>query len=239
VEVHGDLGGWAPGNEPSRLPDGVGRFLPRKADVIMQVHYHPGGKPETDRTRIGLHFARRPVKQTLHWAAAANLGLKLPPGRTNVEVRAAWKVPVDVEALAVTPHMHQLGRDMAVSVTFPDGRTRDLVRIAAWDFGWQNTYYFESPLPLPAGTVLNVLAHFDNPTSEEVRWGEATTEEMCIAFLALTKAGQDLTRPGEADDLRAIIDLSYEDLKKEYEQRRKEAERRDAAAKAGGPPVVR
>src|SRR5262249_21995246 len=73
VETHGDLGGWAPGNEPSRLPDGVGRALPKGADVIVQVHYHPSGKPESDRPRIGLHFARSPVKQILHWNAA------LPP----------------------------------------------------------------------------------------------------------------------------------------------------------------
>ena len=69
--IHGDLGGWAPGNQPSPLPDGIGRSLPKGADVIVQLHYHPSGKPETDRTRIGLHFARKPIRQTLHWTAAA------------------------------------------------------------------------------------------------------------------------------------------------------------------------
>ena len=67
VKIHGDLGGWTPGNEPRRLPDGIGRILPRGADVIMQVHYHPSGKPETDRSRFGIHFARKPIKQALHW----------------------------------------------------------------------------------------------------------------------------------------------------------------------------
>src|SRR5262249_6965392 len=42
--IHGDLGGWAPGIQPSPLPDGVGRSLPRGADIIVQVHYHPSGK---------------------------------------------------------------------------------------------------------------------------------------------------------------------------------------------------
>ena len=28
VEIHGDLGGWAPGNQPSQLPDGIGRRCP-------------------------------------------------------------------------------------------------------------------------------------------------------------------------------------------------------------------
>ena len=30
-EIHGDLGGWAPGNQPSQLPDGIGRSLPARA----------------------------------------------------------------------------------------------------------------------------------------------------------------------------------------------------------------
>jgi hypothetical protein len=229
IEVHGDLGGWAPGNEPSRLPEGVGRVLPRKADVVMQVHYHPSGKPETDRTRVGLYFARKPIKQTLHWAAAAKWDLVVPPGEKSVPAEAyPWKVPVDVEAHAVTPHMHMLGRDMTMSVKFPDGRVQTLVKIADWDFGWQNTYYFDKPVLLPAGTLLNVEAHYDNSASnpsnpnsppKEVRWGEATTDEMCIGFIAVTKAGQDLTRPGEVDDLRSIIDRSYDEQRKQMKEK--------------------
>ncbi len=93
VEIHGDLGGWAPGNEPARLPDGVGRSLPRKADVIIQVHYHPSGKPEIDRSRIGLHFARKPVKQTLHWAHAINGTFELPRGSLGPRSRPRGPSP--------------------------------------------------------------------------------------------------------------------------------------------------
>ena len=44
------------------------------------------------------------------------------PGAPNFEAKAQWTIPVDVEALAVTPHMHMIGRDMRMWVTFPDGR---------------------------------------------------------------------------------------------------------------------
>ena len=80
VSTHGDLGGWAPGNEPARLPDGIGRPLPAGADVILQVHYHLGGKPETDRSRIGLYLAKGPVRQTLQWNGAGNFRFRLPAG---------------------------------------------------------------------------------------------------------------------------------------------------------------
>src|SRR5262249_31374034 len=78
VEIHGDVGGWAPGSEPSHLPEGIGRSLPKGADVILQLHYHASGKPETDRSKIGLYFAKSPVRQILHWNAAIKFDLKLP-----------------------------------------------------------------------------------------------------------------------------------------------------------------
>ena len=209
VEIHGDLGGWAPGMEPSFLPDGVGRSLPSKSDVVMQVHYHPSGKPEVDRTRIGIYFAKRPIRQLLHWSASLNTEMKIPPGAMNYRVEAGhkgtekfgWVVPMDVTALAVTPHMHQLGRDMVMSVTYPDGRDQDLIKIGDWDFNWQNSYFFERPIDLPKGSVLKVRAHYDNTTTKEIHWGEATTDEMCIGFVAVVQKGQDLTRPGERDEL--------------------------------------
>jgi peroxiredoxin len=223
IEIRGDLGGWAPGNEPCQLPEGVGRFLPAGSDVVVQVHYHPSGKLETDRSRIGIHFNRTPVRQTMHWSLAGKFDLNIPAGESNYEATAQWRIPVDVEALAVTPHMHLLGRDMRMWVTFPDGHDQDLINIPDWDFAWQNTYYFETPLTLPKGAVLKLTAHFDNSEANPrnpnkpprvVKFGEGTNDEMCIGFIALTKKGQDLTRPGEPDDLRQIIEKDFESLRK-------------------------
>ena len=117
-------------------------------------------------------------------------------------------------AHSVSPHMHLLGRDMQISVKFPDGRVQDLIKIPDWDFNWQYTYQFEKPLDIPKGSVVYLVSHYDNSASnprnphkppELVKWGEATTDEMCIGFLGLTKKGQDLTRPGEKDDFMDIL----------------------------------
>lgn len=219
--LHGDLGGWAPGVEASELAEGVGRSLPKRAAVVMQVHYHPSGKVERDRSRIGLYFAKSPVRQTFHWAAAANGEFRLEPGKPETwEVTARWTVPVDLQAWSVAPHMHLLGKDMTMTARLPDGRGVPLIRIGRWDFQWQQQYFFETPVDLPAGTVIEALAHFDysreNPNNTfrgraempVITWGEETTDEMCIGFIGVVKKGQDLTRPGEADDLRRILDRS-------------------------------
>ena len=111
-----ELSFWTAGSEPHRLPDGIGIHIPAQSDIVLQVHYHPTGKAGIDRTRVGLYFCRKPVKQALHWNNATSYNFRLPAGDDNVEVKASWFVPVDVEALAVSPHMHQLGHDMHMSV---------------------------------------------------------------------------------------------------------------------------
>jgi peroxiredoxin len=224
VEINNDLGGWAPGAGPSQLPDGVGRPFPKGGDVIMQVHYHPNGKPETDRSRVGLYFAKKPVKQAFHWSWVANFDFKLMPDQPGTwEVAAERELPTDLEALAVTPHMHKLGKDMAMWAVLPDGRRIDLITIDQWDFQWQIQYYYEHAILLPKGTKLHLLAHFDyahdNPNVSDpkdlkpITWGEATTDEMCIGFIGLVKANQDLTRPGEKDDLRSILQAQEDELR--------------------------
>jgi hypothetical protein len=195
------------------LPDGIGRLLHAGSDVILQVHYHPSGKPEVDRTRIGLYFSKTPVKRSLHWSNATNHDFKLAAGNPNAEVKATWFVPVDVETLGVTPHMHALGRDFLMSVTFPNGRSKDLLYIADWDPSWQDTYYFEKPITLPKGSTVRVTAHFDNsshprnPNSPPrvVKWGPSVNDEMCVGYIGVVKKNQDLTDPAEKDDLFDIL----------------------------------
>jgi hypothetical protein len=101
-----------------------------------------------------------------------------------------------------------------MAAILPDGTRKPLIRIDDWDFNWQNSYRFREPLFLPAGTVVEVEGHFDNSADNprnpikppvKVHWGEGTHDEMFIGFIAVAKHGQDLTRPGEQDDLAKII----------------------------------
>ena len=209
--IFGAMGGWTPGNEPHFFEDGVGLNLPKGADVVMQVHYHPSGKPERDRTRLGLHFARKPIRRSIQWvsASADPDGFALPAGDPEAVVTASLTIPMDVELHAMTPHMHLLGRRFSATFTPPDGRTEPLIEIDDWDFNRQDTYHLREPLLLPAGTRIFIKGLYDNSEANprnpsrpprDVPWGEGTTDDMLILFLALTDATQDLTRPGARDD---------------------------------------
>jgi hypothetical protein len=208
-----ELSFWTAGSEPHRLPEGIGIHIPRQSDIILQIHYHPSGKAGVDKTRVGLYFARKPVKQALHWNNATSYDFQLPAGAKNVEVKARWFVPVDVEVLAVSPHMHLLGHDMHMSVRLPNGTRQNLIEIADWDPSWQSAYYFQKPIPLVAGSVVNVVAHFDNSAHSRnpnqppklVKVGPNFDDEMCVGYIAVVKKGQDLTAAGARDDLFDIF----------------------------------
>jgi hypothetical protein len=213
IPIFEELCFWNAGHEPSHLPKGIGFCLPRMSDLILQIHYHPSGKPEVDRTRIGVYLSRAPVKQVLHWNSASNIEFLLKPGKADIVVEGTWFVPADVEALAVSPHMHMLGREMRMSVTYPGGRVIDLISIPNWDPAWQNTYYFQKPIRLPKGSIVKVVAHFDNspharnpnPPPKVVTWGHSVKDEMCDGFIAVVKRGQDLVRNPGIDELHELF----------------------------------
>jgi len=206
----GSLAGWAPGNQPRMLSEGTARLLRKGERLVLETHYHKTGRVEVDEgAQIALYFAKQPVKRQLHVHMIINPLVNIPPGVEDHKMTALWTVPQNVHALDVMPHMHLIGRTISVIATFPDGSTKDLVVIKDWDFNWQETYQFKEALELPRGTKVRVEAHYDNSSNnpnnpsnppKSVRWGEQTTDEMCIAFVAFTIDRQDLTKPRPAED---------------------------------------
>jgi Copper type II ascorbate-dependent monooxygenase, C-terminal domain len=191
----GSLGGWAPGQIGRYLPEGTGYFLPKGADVIMQVHYHRDGRPEKDRTSVGLYLAKKPVEKRFQGLVIAGRFLVIPKGDANFRVTGTIKVETDCTLYSVMPHMHLLGKEIKVTVTPPDGSGRTLVAVKEWDYNWQETYFLKEPLALKAGTVLEVEAFYDNSDKNPnnpfnppklVTLGEQTTNEMCFVFLGAT-----------------------------------------------------
>jgi len=192
----GGLSGWAPGAPPRVTDEGVGILLPKGATVVLQMHYdNNAAESRTDRTRLALHFARGPIDKRQRSIAVLNRTFTIPPGARRHEVQGSWTARVDMHANMISPHMHLLGREMKVTATYPDGKVRPLIHIDDWDFNWQGGYVFRRPIPLPAGTRIDMVALFDNSAENTrqpsrpprpVNWGEGTTDEMAIVFVGVT-----------------------------------------------------
>jgi hypothetical protein len=121
--------------------------------------------------------------------------LYIPANEKNHRVTAkSDPLPVDVQALSIFPHMHNVGREMKVDAELPNGKTLPMIWIKDWDFNWQGAYYYKEPVKLPKGTVLKLEAVYDNSTDNPrnpnnppklVHWGEQTTDEMCLCGVSV------------------------------------------------------
>ncbi len=191
----GTLRSWLPGMTSHKLPRGMGRLVPRGADLIVEVHYQRSGKEEWDKSKIGLYFASRSSRQMVEEIQLTDKMLEIPAGAKRHRIRASYKLPVETVLLDVAPHMHVLGREVKATATRPDGTVEPLIWIKDWDFNWQSQYAFIRPLRMPKGTRIDVEAWYDNskdnplnPNSppKTVVWGEDSTDEMLICHFQVT-----------------------------------------------------
>jgi mono/diheme cytochrome c family protein len=194
IQLAGGLGGWAPGATPEPLPAGMAHIVPKGADLVIQIHYHPDGKPETDQSELGLTFTGEPAKGLTNFVLG-NRRIDLAPGESHIEIRDSAALPRDVEVIGITPHAHLLCKEMVVDARLPDGTVRPLIRINDWDFNWQGQYRYAEPVKLPKGSRLEMRYVYDNSEAnphnpshppQRVHFGEQTTDEMAFAFLQVS-----------------------------------------------------
>jgi hypothetical protein len=200
----GGLGGWVPGASPQMFPIGTGVRIAKGTRIVMQVHYSltgfsqtSSGVPGPDLTRIGLYLSPVPL-EPISFLPVVNPFFSIPPGESHYQVKALLPITRTVELVAIAPHMHLLGREATVVATFPNGDQRELIHIDDWDFHWQGNYIYRDPIVLPAGTMVELTAYYDNSLGNPqnpanppvpVSWGERTVDEMCLTFLSVKKPG--------------------------------------------------
>jgi hypothetical protein len=189
---------WAVGEDAPMFQPGMAKRIPKGSSLVFQVHYTTNGTAGSDKSRIGLIFAKEPPKREVRTGMILNPLFAIPPGAANHEIQAEATFTEDVNVWSMHPHMHLRGKDMTYTATYPDGRSEIVLRVPKFDFGWQTDYWLAKPLMLPKGSKLHVSAHYDNSTANRanpdatatVRWGDQTWEEMMIGFFTYTVEGK-------------------------------------------------
>ncbi|HVS64564.1 MAG TPA: tetratricopeptide repeat protein [Thermoanaerobaculia bacterium] len=210
VAPGGHFLGWTPGRTARPFAEGTAWEVDSSVDLVVQLHLMPTGEPEAVQPRIGLYFTdERPRFQptSIHLGSTA---IDLAPGERGVLVRDEWRLPFDVEALAIYPHAHYLGESVKVWAELPeDGGRQWLLRIDDWDFFWQDEYRFAQPLALTAGSLLVLEWTYDNTAEnprnpfdppQRVTWGPSSRDEMADVWIQVLAR-----RPEELPALREEI----------------------------------
>ncbi len=189
------IAGAAPGTPPGTAPKGMATFVEAGTKLLFQMHYTPNGSVQKDRTCVGFNFCKADeVKHNVAIDMAINFAFKIPPGNDNFPVEATHRFDRDAILLTLTPHMHLRGKSFRYDLKYPDGTTETILNVPAYDFNWQVTYYLKEPKFIPAGTMMQCLAHFDNSENNlanpdpkaTVGWGDQTWEEMMIGWYSAT-----------------------------------------------------
>jgi len=187
----GGLGGWVPGTTPEFLPQGITMPLQKGSSLLIQMHFHPNGAPQTEKSTIGIYFGPKGERDLTQVQTPAFFGIRanidIPAGEPDYKVRGSFTLPVDVDAVSVGAHSHYLGKSAKMTATLPSGEVKILLWIKQWDFAWQDQFIFKDLLFLPKGTRLDGEYTYDNSSAnlknpnfppKEVKWGENTTDEM-------------------------------------------------------------
>ena len=181
---------YTPGNSYDSWTPGMAKRIKAGSDLVLQMHYTAHGKASSDRTRIGVVFAKQEPKQAVLTLQMGNDKFAIPPGDPNYRVAVSGTLPNDALLISLFPHMHLRGKAFEYQISGSNGRVETLLKVDNYDFNWQINYRLAEPRLLPAGTRLLVAGYFDNsrnnprnpdPTAE-VRFGEQSWEEMMIGF---------------------------------------------------------
>ncbi len=198
----GQLLGWQPGKPALQSPEGLGWVLEKRSDLVLQLHLHPSGKPESVLPSVGFYFTDRAPTNTPFLLKLARYTIDISPGQIDYRIEDSYVLPVDVELLGINPHAHYLGKQLEGWAMLPNGTRQELLLIKQWDFNWQGDYRYRKPMFLPKGTTVFMRFSYDNSAEnlrnpsqppQRVRYGLQTTDEMGELWLqVLPRHRQDL-----------------------------------------------
>jgi hypothetical protein len=184
------VGSYLPGKTNAiEFDEGTGVLVPQGHRLSMQFHYVTNGQSAVDETQFGLYFSDEPnLKERLTHAVASRF--LLPPNASDFELQAEQQVEQDIIITGVRARMNFRGKRMKFVVENPEGQTRELFSVPAYNYGWQPDYLLDEAELVAAGSTLRVIGAFDNSISnpsnpdpdKEVTFGLESWEEMFTGY---------------------------------------------------------
>src|SRR5262249_9307600 len=101
---NGFLVGFAPGDMPLVCAPGTAKKIPKGAILVFQMHYTPNGVEQTDRSSVGLVFAKEPPKHELKTRSIDQRFFVIPPGADNHKVVSSTTFQKDALLVSFLPH---------------------------------------------------------------------------------------------------------------------------------------
>jgi hypothetical protein len=225
---------YASGKNAEIYPDDSGLLVQAGSKMKLDYHLHSIGEPVDALVEVGIKFhPAGHVPKHIRWSK--QLGqhtsdLDIPSGEV-VRSDGYTRFNKPARITAFQPHMHIRGKYQCLELIYPTSSTpiqTEVISCAHFNYNWHLVYnYADDVAPIvPAGTILHTITWFDNTAANKFNpdpknWtGNGTgrtIDEMGFAWLGW-------------------VDLSEEDYKKEFEERKARRQRTSSTTAAGQQP---
>ena len=193
----GRLGGWRAA--ASSGPMASHCRVKKGSDFVIQYHFHPTGKPEAEKSLIGLYFAKKPPARTL-------VSIQLPPdvfaflrtrysrGRKDFVIRDSYTLPVAVDAVSIGAHAHYIAKINEDDGDASRWRSEDAALDQRLGLLLAGSLFLSAAgaasrrargsTPKCIGTTRRTIREIPSNPPIEVKWGEQSKDEMGSVTLA-------------------------------------------------------
>jgi len=151
------LGGWTPWQSSTELPRDAGIRLPARARIAVDVLYAGAAQPQSDTPQLALYVAKETPANNVTTSM-------LRPARTAERAVAEVKFADARALISMRPDMPAGTRSLEVKLRRPDGSSDVLLWIKEFRQDWQTPYVFARPVAVPAGSVVQAIAHGEMTT---------------------------------------------------------------------------
>ena len=162
-----------------KMPVGVGLRLPSRFGLDQNVHY----VNRTDSLMIGEVFTnihtieKSDIQHEAEMFTMSNRTFSLPPKKVTT-IEKTFTVSGKIYVGQVFSHAHEKMAEFVVKLS---GGPRD-GEVVYWTDDWSHPpiLNFEPPIELNIGEGFRLIATYDNPTDQTVKFGFLSTDEMMI-----------------------------------------------------------
>ncbi len=170
------IGEWNPGQAALHLPPGTGFRLPANASIKLKIHYRQTEKEAKDHSIFGIYFAHEAITKRAETVQIKAAPITLAAGASNQRIKASYLTGKAAEAICIRPLLFPAAKSLEVFASRPDGTSEVLIAAQDYRFDWQPSYYFKTPVALPVGTKIEVVAYLENPEEKPLRFRQALCE---------------------------------------------------------------
>jgi len=177
---------WAPGGQALEFPPEAGMPLDGTKHYMMQMHYSNLMQldGQTDLSGFDMCTTTNLRANDADILAFGTISIDIPAHATadrTCDITVPSILP-QINLFYAMPHMHKLGTVISGQVKHAAGDVYELASRNPWSFDDQ--YWDKIATTVGPGDTVSVRCAWNNPTAENVSYGEKTSDEMCYMFAA-------------------------------------------------------